>query len=180
MENRKNTIWRVPAAMSLSGIVGRAAGFPLARLFIYQSEDGSYTNSPMYGPCMSIVRLALFLTTGLLRGLDRRSTFRSATIMAAYSFLELAAEQIGQAPAGTRLLFLTYCLCISTGVSSEATSPLFRLTPGVFPRWGLCAAGSPLLLFPISLSGVWTEGHIKHLKWDTLMANPAKGVSPYV
>lgn len=150
MDNWKHTIWRVPAAMFLSGIIARAVSVPVAHLFIYQMEDGSYTISSMYDSCMDILRLALFLAAGwlLLRGLSRRSIFRSATIMAAYSALVLAVEQIGQALIGADILSLTYYLYIPKSGSYILTSLLFRLAPEGFPHWGYVLLAIPSCFFP--------------------------------
>lgn len=149
MDNWKHTIWRVPAAMFLSGIIARAAGVPVAHLF-NQMENGSYTISPMYDSFMNILRLALFLAAGwlLLRGLSRRSIFRSATIMAAYSALALAVEQVGQALIGADILSLTYYLYIPKSGSYILTSLLFRLAPEGFPHWGYVLLAVPSCFFP--------------------------------
>lgn len=150
MTASKTGLWRVPAAMALSGLIGRMVGFPLARLFLVRLEDGSHTSSPLFSPCMNGIYVALFLAAGwlLLRGMDRRTLFRSATLMVAYGLLVLAVEQIGQVLAGGGILLLTYYLYIPTEAGSVVTSLLFRLAPETLPHWGFVLLAIPSCFLP--------------------------------
>lgn len=156
MEVWKKPIWRVPLVLVVLGFINRLLS--LAGGLVWGSiqrargpgPDGSIVISTGYlSEVVAVLGCLLFWWAGwrFVRGLTRREVFWSASIMVLVNAALLAAEQIGQAAAGSYPLWVYrfWFLAEGSGWVSQVFFRLFQALGSTSSLWVVPGVFAPYL-----------------------------------
>lgn len=156
MEFWKKPLWRVPVVLVGLGLLCRLLSFILSfawgRIQIARGPgpDGSIVISTgCLSEAAAVLGCLLFWWAGwrFLRGLTRREVFWSASIMVLVNAALLAAEQIGQAAAGSYPLWVyrLWFLAEGSGWVSQVFFRLFQALGSTSSLWVVPGVFAPYL-----------------------------------